>query len=104
MRVFLAAIVIASLAGPAFAQAPAAIPKYGEAPKEKSQQEISAEKEAERNYQKSLGRIPEQKGSSDPWGSVRSDSAPKAAPPKAVAKDPPAKRAKADAKADGAAK
>jgi hypothetical protein len=62
------------------------------------------QKEAERNYQKSLGRIPEQKGSSDPWGSVRSDSAPKAAPPKAVAKDPPAKRAKADAKAADTAK
>ncbi len=90
MRVFLAAIIIASLAGPAFAQTPS-IPKYGEAPKEKSQQEISAEKEAERNSQKSLGRIPEQKGSSDPWGTMRSDN-----PPKAVAKDPPAKRAKAD--------
>jgi hypothetical protein len=91
MRVFLAALVIALLAGPAFAQS---IPKYGEL-EGKKPHEIAAEKEAERAYQKSLGRIPEQKGSSDPWGSVRSDSA-----PKAVAKDPPAKRAKAD----GAAK
>jgi hypothetical protein len=89
MRVFLAALVIASLAGPAFAQ-DKPIPKYGEL-EGKKPHEIAAEKEAERAYQKSLGRIPEQKGSSDPWGSVRSDSA-----PKAVAKDPPAKRAKAD--------
>ncbi|MDB5579181.1 MAG: hypothetical protein JWR80_4357, partial [Bradyrhizobium sp.] len=71
----------------------------------KKPHEIKAEKEAQEAYQRSLGRIPEQKGSSDPWGSVRSDSAPKAdpsktAPSKAVAKDAPAKRAKAD----GAAK
>ena len=100
MRVFLAAIVIASLAGPAFAQAPS-IPKYGEL-EGKKPHEIKAEKEAEAAYQKSLGRIPvpEKGGSSDPWGSVRSDSSPKAAPSKTVAKDPPAKRAKAD----GAAK
>ena len=95
MRTFLAAIVVASLAGPAFAQAPAAIPKYGEL-EGKKPHEIKAEKEAEAAYQKSLQGIPEQKGSSDPWGSVRSDSAPKAAPSKTVAKDPPAKRAKAD--------
>jgi hypothetical protein len=88
MRVFLAAIVIASLAGPAFAQ-DKPVPKYGEL-EGKKPHEIAAEKEAERAYQKSLGRIPEQKGSSDPWGTVRSES-----PPKAVAKDPPAKRAKA---------
>ncbi len=99
MRIFLAAIVIASLAGPAFAQAPA-IPKYGEL-EGKKPHELKAEKEAEAAYQKSLGRIPvpEQKAS-DPWGNVRSDSAPKTAPSKTVAKDPAAKRAKAD----GAAK
>ena len=96
MRVFLAAIVVASLAGPAFAQQKP-IPKYGEL-EGKADHEIKAEKEAERAYQKSLRRIPEQKGASDPWGSMRSDS-----PPKAVAKDPPAKRAKADAKADAKA-
>ena len=82
MRVFLAALVIALLAGPAFAQS---IPKYGEL-EGKKPHEIAAEKEAERAYQKSLGRIPEQKGSSDPWGSVRSDSAAKVVPPKGRAK------------------
>ena len=93
MRIFLAAIVIASLAGPAFAQK--AVPQYGNL-EGKSASEIRAEKETEQAYQKSLGRIPEKQGTSDPWGSVRSDGAPKAAPSKTVAKDPPAKRAKVD--------
>ena len=93
MRTFLAAIVIASLAGPAFAQQKP-VPKYGEL-EGKKPHEIKAEKDAEAAYQRSLKGIPEQKGTSDPWGSVRSDTA-----NKTVAKDPPAKRAKAD----GAAK
>jgi hypothetical protein len=88
MRVFYAAAVIALLAGPAFAQSQS-IPKYGETDKTKSPQELAAEKQAEQAYKRSLGNIPEQK-SSDPWGTVRSESA-----PKAVAKDAPAKRAKA---------
>ena len=92
MRVFLAALVVALLAGPAFAQAP--IPKYGEL-EGKKPHEIAAEKEAEKAYQKSLGRIPEQKGSTDPWGNVRSDGPPKDGAPKAAATDSPAKRAKA---------
>jgi hypothetical protein len=94
MRIFLAALVIASLAGPAFAQSKA-VPQYGDL-EGKKPHEIRAEKEAEQAYQKSLGRIPEKQGTSDPWGSVRSDGAPKTAPSKAVAKDAPAKRAKAD--------
>ena len=93
MKIFLAAIVVAALASPAFAQQKP-VPKYGEL-EGKKPHEIRAEKEAEAAYQKSLKGIPEAKGSSDPWGSVRSDSAPKTAPSKAVAKDPPAKRAKA---------
>lgn len=104
MRVFLAAIVIAALAGSAFAQQKP-VPKYGDPDEKKHPNEVRAEKEAEQAYQRSLGRIPEQKGTADPWGSVRSDNGPKAAPskaaqPKAVAKDPQAARAKAD----GAAK
>ena len=88
MRMFLAALVVALLAGPAFAQSKS-IPKYGEL-EGKAPHEIRAEKEAEQAYQKSLGRIPEQQKASDPWGTVRSDGA-----AKTVAKDPPAKRAKA---------
>jgi hypothetical protein len=86
MRVFYAATVLALLAGPALAQS---IPKYGEAPKAKSAQEIAGEREAEKAYKRSLGNIPEQK-SADPWGTVRSDSA-----PNTVARDPATKRTKA---------
>ena len=85
MRVFLAAAVIALLAGSANAQQ---VRQYGEF-KEKTPQDIAAEKEADKAYKKSLGNIPEQKAA-DPWGTVRSDNA-----PRAVAKAPPAKRAKA---------
>ncbi len=86
MRVFLAAAVIALLVGPAYAQGQ--VPQYGEF-KDKTPQEIAAEREADKAYKKSLGNIPEQMAS-DPWGTVRSDNA-----PKAVAKAPPARRAKA---------
>lgn len=72
---------LALLAGPALAQKGPA--KYGEEDKPKTPAEIAAEKEAERAYQRSLGNIPQQK-SSDPWGTMRGDSA----PPKAAAKTP----------------
>jgi hypothetical protein len=87
MRVFLAAAMIALLAGSAHAQTER-VPRYGEVDKDKTKQQIEADKEAERAYQKSLGNIPE-KGATDPWGGVRSDSAPKPA-----AKAAPAKRTK----------
>lgn len=97
MRVFFAAAVVGLLAGPAYAQTQP-IPQYGEEDPAKTQRQISAEKEAAAAYKRSLGRIPEQKAS-DPWGTVRGDSAPKSAkdlPAKGPsAKDPAAKRAKA---------
>jgi hypothetical protein len=86
MRVLHTVVMIALLAGPAYGQD--AVPRYGDVDKQKSPQQIESEREAERAYKRSLGNIPEQKAS-DPWGTVRSDSA-----PKAVAKDPPAKRTK----------
>jgi hypothetical protein len=92
MRVFRAAAVIALLAGPAYAQSQA-VPRYGDTAKPKSPQEIEADKEAERAYHRSLGNIPD-KGPSDPWGNVRSESA-----PKPVAKAAPAKRTKTDSTA-----
>jgi hypothetical protein len=95
-RILGATVVMASLAGPAWAQSQP-MQKYGDPDKVKTPSEIAAEKEAEKAYRRSLGNIPEQK-SSDPWGTVRSDSA----PPKAAAKAPPAKpKAKS---AEGAAK
>ena len=97
MRVVLAAMMIALLAGPVYAQSER-VPKYGEAPKDKSPQEITAEKEAQKAYQRSLGNIPDQ-GPTDPWGNVRSDSAPKPAP-KTAAKAAPVKRAKTGTEAN----
>jgi hypothetical protein len=94
MRVFLAAMMVALLAGPGFAQTQQPVPRYGDLGKAKSPQEIAAEKEAERAYKRSLGNIPDQ-GPTDPWGNVRSDGAPKPA-----AKTSAAKRDKVD----GAAK
>lgn len=79
MRVFLAATIIALLAGPACAQSKS-VPKYGETDKDKTPQEIAAERAAEQAYKKSLGNIPDQ-GPTDPWGNVRSENAPKAAAP-----------------------
>ena len=86
MRVIAAAVIMAFLAGPAFAQ-DKPIPKYGEADKEKTPAEKRAEKDAEAAYKRSLGNISAQKPV-DPWGNVRSDNAPK---PEAKA---PAKKAK----------
>jgi hypothetical protein len=75
MKVICAAIIIALAAGPALAeQKSPPRPEPGVPPK--SQQEIEADKAAEQAYQKSLGNIPD-KGPVDPWGSVRSDNAPK---------------------------
>jgi hypothetical protein len=85
--------MIAFLAGAAYAQSKS-VPRYGEVDKAKSPQEIQAEKDAEKAYQRSLGNIPD-KGASDPWGNVRSESA-----PKAVTKASPAKRAKTGATAN----
>jgi len=93
MRVFLAAAMIVFLAGPVDAQSQS-VPRYGETAKSKSPQEIAAEKEAERAYNRSLGNIPNQ-GPTDPWGNVRSDT-----PQKPVAKASSAKPSKAGAPAN----
>ena len=92
-RILGGAAVAVLLGGSALAQqkGPA---KYGEEDKPKTAAEIAAEKEAERAYRRSLGNIPEQQKSTDPWGTMRGDSA----PPKAAAPAKP--KAKA---ADGAA-
>ncbi|NOJ43251.1 hypothetical protein [Bradyrhizobium australiense] len=96
-RILGAVAMIGLLAGSAAAQKGPA--KYGEEDKPKTPSEIAAEKEAERAYRRSLGNIPEQQKSSDPWGTMRGDSA----PPKAAAKAPPPAKPKAKS-AEGAAK
>ena len=83
-RILGAVVVIGLLAGSAAAQRGPA--KYGEEDKPKTPAEIAADKDAEKAYRRSLGNIPEQQ-KTDPWGTVRSDSA----PPKAAAKAPQAK-------------
>ena len=67
MKIFLAAVVIALLAGPAYAQA-RQVPKAGEDLGQEAENEIKAEKEAEKAYQKSLGNIPAQKAFFRPVG------------------------------------
>ena len=86
MRILFAAIMIAGLAGPAYAQEKA-VPRYGET-EEKTPQEKQAERDAEKAYQRSLGNIPA-KAANDPWGTVRSEP-----PPKPAAASPTAKKTK----------
>jgi hypothetical protein len=78
VRAFIAAAVIAALAGPALAQQPAPVQRYGEKDKEKSTNELQMEKDADRAYKRSLDAVPE-KGPVDPWGNARNVEAPKAA-------------------------
>ena len=84
MRVLHAAAIIALLAGPAYAQQKS-VPKYGDAPVDKTRSEIEDDRAAERAYKRSLGNIPDQTPT-DPWGNARNVEA-----PKAVAKPSPAK-------------
>ena len=84
MRVICAAAMIAILAGPVYAQEKR-LPAYGEEAKDKTTVEKETDKAAQRAYERSLGNIPE-KGPTDPWGQVRTDT------PKATAKIPPAKK------------
>jgi hypothetical protein len=72
MRFLLATAIIASLVAPAFAQ-DSHVPRYGEEDKEKTAAQKAADKAATDAYQRSLGVIPD-KGSNDPWGTVRSDT------------------------------
>ena len=83
MRVVLAAAMIALLTTTAFAQ-DTHVQRYGEPDKEKTPAQIQAEKDAAQAYKRSLSNIPD-KGPSDPWGTVRSDT------PKTATATPPAK-------------
>jgi hypothetical protein len=79
MRLRSAAAVMVLLTAPAYAQTPNInlIPEVQhKSPEEKEQDAIK-----ERAYRESLRKIPDAKASSDPWGTVRSADAPKAASP-----------------------
>ena len=94
MRIILAFVMVALLAGPAIAQ-DNHVPRYGEEDKEKTAQQKAADKAASEAYQRSLGNIPD-KGPSDPWGPVRTTDAPNATPTTANPKK--TKTGSADAK------
>jgi hypothetical protein len=76
MRFLLAAVTVAALTMPAFAQ-DEHVPRYGEADKEMTASQKAVDKAAADAYQRSLGAIPD-KGTTDPWGTLHSDT-PKAA-------------------------
>jgi hypothetical protein len=70
-----AAAVIALLTGPAYAQLPP-INLLSDAPS-KTPEEKEREAEQQKAYKESLRKIPDAKGSTDPWGTVRSNDTPK---------------------------
>ncbi|MGX1328167.1 hypothetical protein AB7M56_002666 [Bradyrhizobium elkanii] len=77
MRVLCAVAVVVLLSAPAYAQ----MPNVNLMPEVKTKTQEEKEQDAVRDkaYKDSLSKIPDAKGSSDPWGVVRSD------PPKAAA-------------------
>ena len=77
MRMLSAAVVVALWTAPAYAQ----VPNVNLMPEltSKSPEEKEADAIKERAYKESLRKIPDAKASSDPWGNVRSNDAPKAA-------------------------
>ena len=77
MKVLRAAAVFALLTAPAYAQVPNInlIPEMAS----KTPEEREADAVRDKAYKESLKKIPDAKGASDPWGTVRSD-APRAAP------------------------
>ena len=80
MRMLSAAAVMVLLTAPAYAQMPNVnmMPELrSKSPEEKEQDAIR-----DKAYKDSLKKIPDAKGSSDPWGTMRSTDTPKAAPAK----------------------
>ena len=75
MRMLSAAAVMVLLTAPAYAQTPNInlMPEFqSKTPEEKEQEAIK-----DKAYKESLRKIPDAKASSDPWGTVRSNDAPK---------------------------
>ena len=78
MRVFSAAAVVLLLTGPVYAQA---LPNINLLPEVRSMtpEEKEAQAEKDKAYRELLKKIPDAKQPSDPWGTVRSNDAPKTA-------------------------
>jgi hypothetical protein len=85
MRIVRAALLLALLAGPAYAQA---IPGMNIIPEDRKRtpEELERDAKTDKAYRESLGKIPNAKPAADPWGNVRGSDAPKAAQPKPRAK------------------
>jgi len=78
MRVLHAAQLSRCWAAPAYAQQKS-IPKYGEAPVEKTRKQIEEDREAERAYKRFVGNIPTRPDR--PLGNARSVDAPRPCKP-----------------------
>lgn len=59
----------------------------------KTEEQIERDKAIDRAYKDTLRKIPDAKASNDPWGSVRTESEPKAKPVARGAKTKPKSRA-----------
>jgi hypothetical protein len=73
MRTIASAIIVALLAGPAAAQTTMSMP-LNNGPKALSDDEKAQKAEQERAYKAAIGKIPDQKPATDPWGNVRAAS------------------------------
>ncbi|MBR0696328.1 hypothetical protein [Bradyrhizobium lablabi] len=80
MRILSATAVAILLTAPAYAQMPN-INLIPELPS-KTQDQKDEDAVKDKAYKESLSKIPDAKGSSDPWGAVRSDTPKTAAPAK----------------------
>jgi hypothetical protein len=82
MRILSAAAVMVLLVAPAYAQNSG--PSMNLLPEfvSKTPEEKEADAVRDKAYKESLKKIPDAKGSTDPWGNVRAVDAPKAAPAK----------------------
>jgi len=69
MRAFPIAMMLAVLAGPAYAQMPAL--NLLQDKKALTSEEIERQKALDEAYQSAIKKVPEQKPSTDPWGNVR---------------------------------
>jgi hypothetical protein len=81
MKVFRIAAVFALLGGPAYAQMQTPHVNLLSDQPSKTPEEREQDAIKDKAYRESLKKIPDAKTSSDPWGTVRSSDAPKAAAP-----------------------
>jgi hypothetical protein len=81
MRIFVAVAIIALLTAPAYAQMQTPnINLLSDTPS-KTPEQLEREAAQQKAYKESLKKIPDAKGSSDPWGNVRTVETPKPSAP-----------------------